>query len=152
MNMRSTLSGFNGASDSIDEALAGLGIDLDSTTSDEVAETGTVLYAALTKKYRPLIDALPALSEIAGKELTVLMRTFVRITTQVAGNPEFQKDLAAMQLARAKNRKSAVDAYVKVGFSRKEAMDMLTADIAATRTAIQNASRSASANSSKSSS
>jgi hypothetical protein len=149
VNLGARIQDLGDGADDFTRLLSGLGIDLDSATSEEVAETGTELYNALTKKYRPLIDALPDLAKIVGKELTVVFRSFLRMTTEMAANKEFQEDLAAMQLARARNRKSAVDAYMKAGFTRKEAMELLIADAASLRAAMQDASRSASKSSSK---
>jgi hypothetical protein len=84
------------------------------------------------KSFKPLLEAI---GNDSGEVLAMLAASL----SAAAENQSLQTEAARMIALKAAARKRKLDAYIKSGFTRAEAMSFILADTAAVQTAIRQA-------------
>jgi hypothetical protein len=94
----------------------------------------------LTNDFRPIIDILPKLSPVVGKDAAVAVLTIQKIANEVAENEEVKTEVKKWKTRNIKRRKEILDEYKEAGFTATQAFEMLRLDVMNAKAAIANAS------------
>ncbi|NCF75250.1 MAG: hypothetical protein GWO87_02065 [Xanthomonadaceae bacterium] len=126
--------------DKVDEMLSRLIdiMDAEGVINDEiVAQLVGEIYDSIVKKYRPLVWAVPHITEKITNDLIPVINAISKVFVIVREDAEFQKIISRSCEVKSKQRFKALKTYQKAGFKRNEAMSLLIQDIANTKAGVQ---------------
>lgn len=104
---------------------------------DEVSSSLCRVYDVLVKGYRPLIRAVPAITDKAVRDLMPVFVGIMQAVDSASNDPDFLQALEKSRTTKARSRKADLDIYVEAGFTRDEAMSLLLLDVANTGAQVQ---------------
>ena len=86
------------------------------------------LYDGAVKEYRPLLAAIPNLTDNIAGDAGPLFAVFVKLINDIAENQELETEISRMRTIRARNRFNALTAYRNAGFKAGDAMALVLVD------------------------
>lgn len=107
------------------------------------------MYETAVKDYRPVIKAVPVLTQRITNDLVPVLVAFGNMYTGVREHPDFQKFAQKRNQQRAAERMELMTEYTKAGFSRAEAMLLVLQDVANAKASISDLSANFSSSSKK---
>ncbi len=87
-------------------------------------------YGSISEKVKPLLELLPILTELVGKDLDPLILAALKLSNNSGESPEVKAERKINRKLKAEERKERYDAYFQVGFTEDQAMTLLLNDIA----------------------
>ena len=103
---------------------------LPGSTKETVVAMTKTFYDGATERYRPLIEALPAVAGMVAKDLVPLVIAALTMGDVIAGNEEVLALANASYERVARERADKLKAYLGAGFNRREAVNLLMLDVA----------------------
>ena len=97
-------------------------------SEEDTAQMLSDLYAQNVGKFIPLVRAVSTLAKPVGKDLSVVLATFLVLFAEMTASPEYKKAFQQFLKMRAGNKMLALKAYTKAGFTRGEAFALMMQD------------------------
>ena len=108
------------------------------------------MYLEMVSKYRPVMQVLPDVAEIATQDLVPIVMTFLTVVNGIHEDDDIRTAVDRRNVLKADMRKMALDTYQSAGFSREEAMALLLQDVANAKAHLYNVGNNLTSSSSKS--
>lgn len=105
-------------------------LDVDGVSVSQVSPLVKQVYEEAVKKYRPVLQSLPSLSEQLADDLLPLFKAFHELSIRIRSDDELHNLTMEDSALVAKKRQARVKIYEKAGFSREEAIALLLQDTA----------------------
>ncbi len=113
-------------------------LDIDNVKSASAEAVVQEIYNEFAQKYRPLIQAAPALAEDISADLLPSVKAIMKLINKMKADEEVQSIILEAAKVRAQMRKKILTSYTKAGFRREEAMALLLLDVANTKAITSN--------------
>ena len=88
------------------------------------------LYDGAVKDYRPLLAAIPHLTDKIASDAAPVFAVFLKLINDIAENHTLETEVARLREITAKNRFRNLQAHKKAGFKHQEAMALVLVDAA----------------------
>jgi len=109
-----------------------------------IASALNSFYDGFVGKFRPLLGALPEVSDQVAGDLAPILTAFIRLANETAESSALRQEITRFRELRARGRFSSLRIYEKSGFTHNEAMALVLADVASMKELTKNVPRSSS--------